>query len=353
MTDHAVQEFSTMAAERCTRLLDSAEQLLAAASRREPLWHSDSKSGACIERVELDGHAYIVKHLDVTMDWTLRTVGDFGGANRAMWTRGLLARMPDCLNQPIVAVARGPKRAWGGEVTVLIMEDVGQWMVPAGDDPIPLEQHLTFMSHMAALHATFWNAGPEIDLIPASNRLMELSPWLVTTESELGSDAIIPSLVGRGWATFADVAPHSRVVAELAFDPSPLVAALELTPSTLVHGNWKLGNLGTDDGGRTVVIDWESPGRGAPCSDLAWYLAINSARLPQSKEATAEAYRCALENHGIDTAPWWDDQLRLALLGGIVQFGWEKALGGPGDELDWWLAQADEGARVLAVGPGC
>ena len=137
-------------------------------------------------------------------------------------------------------------------------------------------------------------------------------------------------------------------MAELACDPSPLVAALERTPSTLVHGNWKLGNLGTDDRGRTVVIDWESPGRGAPCSDLAWYLAINSARLPQSKEAAAEAYRNGLEALGVDTEPWWDDQLRLSLLGGLVQFGWEKALGGPGPELDWWLARAGEGARLLA-----
>ena len=43
----------------------------------------------------------------------------------------------------------------------------------------------------------------------------------------------------------------------------------------------------------------------------------------------------------------------LALAGAFAQLGWEKALGGAGDELDWWLAQAEEGARVLAVGLGC
>ena len=45
--------------------------------------------------------------------------------------------------------------------------------------------------------------------------------------------------------------------------------------------------------GRTVLLDWEQPGRGAALSDLAWYLAINCRRLPQSKEATIEAYRDA------------------------------------------------------------
>jgi hypothetical protein len=35
------------------------------------------------------------------------------------------------------------------------------------------------------------------------------------------------------------------------------------------------------------------------------------------------------------------------LLGTMVQFGWEKALGGPGPELAWWEARALEGVRWL------
>jgi len=38
----------------------------------------------------------------------------------------------------------------------------------------------------------------------------------------------------------------------------------------------------------------------------------------------------------------------LCLLGALVQFGWEKALGGYDDELAWWEARAVEGARLLA-----
>jgi aminoglycoside phosphotransferase (APT) family kinase protein len=125
------------------------------------------------------------------------------------------------------------------------------------------------------------------------------------------------------------------------------VAAFAPTPSTLLHGNWKVGNLGTDDQRRTVVIDWEGSGRGPACGELAWYLAINSARLPHAKEAAIDAYRAALERHGIDTGPWWDRQLGLALLGGAVHLGWEKALGGPGDELAWWEDRAVAGAAWL------
>ncbi len=100
--------------------------------------------------------------------------------------------------------------------------------------------------------------------------------------------------------------------------------ALAQTPRTFVHGNWKLDNLGTDDAGRTVILDWEQPGRGAPLSDLAWYLAINCRRLPQTKEESIDGYRGALEDLGIGTAHWWERQLSLSLLGALVQFGWEK-----------------------------
>ena len=96
-----------------------------------------------------------------------------------------------------------------------------------------------------------------------------------------------------------------------------------------------------------MLLDWELSGIGAPCSDLAWYLAINCRRLPQSKEAAIKDYRAALEAAGVDTTPWWDRQLALCLLGALVQFGWEKALGGYDDELAWWEDKAVDGARYL------
>jgi len=254
-----------------------------------------------------------------------------------------LARLPDCINQPIVAVAKDA----GG--CVLLMHDVGEWLVPVEDEPIPLDQHLRFLDHMAAMHAAFWDGGAEIEVVPAMHRYLELSPWMAEAEAALGSEHVVPRLVAEGWPLLADVAPRAAaVVTPLATNPGPLVEALERTPQTFVHGNWKLDNLGTDPDGRTILLDWEGLGRGAAASDLAWYLAINCRRLPQTKEAAADGYRGALERHGIDTAPWWDLQLGLCLLGALVQFGWEKAFGGYDEELAWWEARAVEGVRLLA-----
>jgi hypothetical protein len=36
------------------------------------------------------------------------------------------------------------------------MRDVSGSLVPEGDEPVLLHQHLTFLDHMAALHTTFW-----------------------------------------------------------------------------------------------------------------------------------------------------------------------------------------------------
>jgi len=229
------------------------------------------------------------------------------------------------------------------------MHDVSAWLVPATDAPIGAGQHAGFLAHMAALHAAFLGCGAEAEVVPAMHRYLELSPWTAEAEAAIGSDHLVPRLIGRGWPLLASVAPAAAsVVLPLARDPGPLVAALDATPQTFVHSNWKLDNLGTDGGGRTVVIDWEQPGRGAPLTDLAWYLAINCRRLPWSKESSVLAYRRALEAYGIETASWFERQLGLALLGALVQFGWEKALGGYDEELRWWEAKAVAAADLLS-----
>ena len=325
------------------------DELLAGATERTVLAEAPGKSGARLERVVIAGQPYVLKHLDLAEDWTMRASGCLAGAPLLAWERGILARLPACINQPIVGVARA--RGHGAAPSggcALLMHDVSRWLVPATDEPIGLDQHLRFLRHMASLHAAFWGCGRECEVVPVMHRYLELSPWLARAEAAVGSAHLVPRLVGEGWPRLAEVAPAAAaIVTPLAWDPGPLVEALEATPQTFVHSNWKLDNLGTDDEGRTVVLDWEQPGRGAPLSDLAWYLAINCRRLPQRKEDAIDAYRRALEDRGIGTEPWWERQLALCLLGALVQFGWEKALGGYDEELAWWEAQAVRAAPLL------
>jgi hypothetical protein len=323
--------------------------LVGQATERIALDDAPGKSGAKLERLVIGGEPYVLKSLDLAADWTLRASGCLRGAPFELWQRGILARLPACFNQPIVAVAWQPPIGTGlsGGCTVL-MRDVARWLVPATDEPIPADQHERFLRHMAELHAAFWDGGGDLDIVPAMHRYLELSPWMAQAEAAIGSSHLVPQLVAKGWPLLAEIAPAAAtVVVPLAHDPGPLVQALAATPQTLVHSNWKLDNLGTDDRGRTVLLDWEQPGRGAPLSDLAWYLAINCRRLPWSKEESITAYRGALEERGVETRAWFDRQLALSLLGALVQFGWEKALGGYDEELRWWENQAVRASVLL------
>ena len=159
--------------------------------------------------------------------------------------------------------------------------------------------------------------------------------------------------MAEGWQRLPEVSPAlADLVLPLLSDPTPLVAALARLPHTLVHGDWKAANLGSHQDGRTVLLDFgEAPGEASPLADVSWYLALNAALLPESKDDTLESYRDALERHGVGTLEWWDDATALELLGCMLQFGWEKALGGPGDELSWWEARARRGARCLERAP--
>ena len=80
--------------------------LLAGATERAGLAEVPGKSGATLERVVIDGQGYVLKHLDLAEDWTMRASGCLPGAPLVLWERGILARLPGCLNQPIVGAAR-------------------------------------------------------------------------------------------------------------------------------------------------------------------------------------------------------------------------------------------------------
>ena len=91
--------------------------------------------------------------------------------------------------------------------------------------------------------------------------------------------------VPPGWAQVARELPRAwSAVAGLLDDWSPLVAALGRGPLTFVHGDWKMGNLGRRQDGSVVLVDWDRPMAAPPTVDLAWYVAVNCDRLPETKD---------------------------------------------------------------------
>ncbi|MFI5045847.1 MAG: phosphotransferase [Acidimicrobiia bacterium] len=324
-------------------LAPSVDALVDGASERTPMTSTDSKSGARIERVVIAGEPHVLKHVDRADDWLMRQSGDVGCWPVVVWSSGVLDLVPPCVDHTLVGAARTPH---GGAV---LMRDVGVWMVKPGSEPLPLDQHERFLAHLAAFHAATWGFRHD-GLLPMSNRYLMFLPTSLACEAALGFPSDVPRLATEGWRTLARVAPAMFGALEpLLGAPWPIAESLASTPSAFLHGDWKLGNLGSAPDGRTVLVDWSMSGSGPPLAELAHYLALNSARLPDghTKDDAIVTYRDALEAEGITTEPWWDEQLALCLLGVMLQLGWEKAFDREGDERAWWAARVDEGLAWL------
>jgi hypothetical protein len=308
-----------------------AGRLLDRVVRREPLL-GDGKSGSLLERGWLDdGTAVVLKHMHQDQDWIMQGTGDDGSRLGRLWDAGVFAALPPVIDHAMLGI----------DGTVAVMRDVSAGLFPDGTPPTAA-QHRMVLEATAQMHRAFADADPIAGLCPVAARLTLLSPQNCAA---LADEYFVPRLALQAWERFHQVvdAEVSAAVAAIHADPTGLAQALEARPSTLVHGDLKLANLGQLDG-RVVLIDWGTLALwGPPATDLAWYIAINAAGLGIGHDQLLD---------DVKTLGGVDDQvaLSLALLGALAQLGWEKALGATSDDettrrreaagLRWWQDQA-------------
>jgi hypothetical protein len=219
------------------------------------------------------------------------------------------------------------------------MRDVSAALIPDGT-VLTRGQSLRLLRAISSLHDAL--AGVAIDgLCPLLDRFTFLSPATARqVHAHLLRDPIL-----TGWERFGDLVPDDvgQAVLKLLDRPEPLASALAAYPASLLHGDLKVANLGFA-GERVVVLDWGSvTGLGPRATDHAWYVAINGAAVAATLDELVADIAALL-------GP--DDRaaLPLALLGALVQLGWEKALGATSDDpsikareedgLRWWRARA-------------
>jgi hypothetical protein len=258
-----------------------------------------------------------------------------------MFHGGAFTLLPDAVDTALVDAAYDPQT---GLAELLMRDETPAFL--RDENPITGRQHAVILDAMAAMHAATWELEDSWGMAPATVRWGILSPAFARREQARRPLTGVPAALLPMWGRLAEAAPAAHAVLEpLANDPAPLAQALSSTPKALVHGDFKGGNLGIKPDGRVVLVDWAFCGMDAPCADLAWYLAVNCDRLPESKEQTISTYRAALEAHGVATAPWWDRQLALCLLGGAVQMAWNKC--DQPEELAWWADRVAQAASLL------
>lgn len=322
--------------------LPTADDLLEGATQRVPMRAPDGLSDVPMERLVLDGQRCVVKWLSPEIDWVMRMSGDEVCRPVVVWEQGLY----DAVAPWVDPLVLGAGFDAGRDAWALLMRDATEEFLPAGDAPIPAEWQAAFLRDMAGMHAGLWGFEDAPGLCQPSEFYGIFSPASLAREARRGPLQGVPAYAGPGWDRLRAVEPVlTEQVLSLADDPTRLVEALRETPRTLVHHDWKGGNLGLRPDGRTVLVDWAFPSSSAGCADLGWYVAVNCDRLVTSKEQVIGDYREDLERQGISTASWFERQLELALLGTFLVLGWSKTE--DADELGWWVSRVAGAAEEL------
>jgi hypothetical protein len=222
-----------------------------------------------------------------------------------------------------------------------------------------MSQHLLSSAPPAAAHGVALRAAAELHAAPneaAAEHACSLAAYYAFLSPGVcrhyAAGYEVPRLALEAWPRFFELVDDEvgRAIAAVHEDPELFAAALLARPSTLVHGDLKLANLGVL-GDRLVVLDWGTLTTWAPPAvDYAWYLAINAAAFGRAHDEVLDDIRHA-EPAQDETA------LGLALAGALAQLGWEKALGATSDDPDtreresrglaWWCAQVRSSLHLL------
>jgi len=328
----------------------------------EPFAH-DGWSGSSLTLLDRGDRRFILKRTSAARDWIVRATHD-DDLREAWFADALSVSRADGswirLASPYVGSAAD------GDGAAILMPDLSAeliaWERPGSQPAIPGALLVSILAAAARLHvvgrrmagsaAVPWcGVAERISLLtrPAAERYRaEANP--VATRFLAGWDAFDRHAP----------APARRLVASLAADPAPLVAALDALPATLLHGDLKLSNVASTIDG-IGFIDWQLATHGPVAVELGWFLVSNVAQLPAGPDAILDRYR-ALAN-GVageaDGGPGlvdWDTQADLAILVGLLLRGWRKGIDAEAgvilptgvsatDDLARWSARAVEVAR--------
>jgi hypothetical protein len=344
---------------------------------------TDGWSGSRFGMLEHGTERFVLKHASPADDWIVRATRDDGV--REAW----LATVGDRGQPTWFGPSAGPP--WDvylgaaedatGEGAAILMRDVSTelaaWERPAHAAVLSIEATDRLLDRIAMLHSVPWSrvladaAARDGDdpppWCPLPERLTLLTP--LAAAAYAADDNPVGEIFLRGWDGFERHASAAArdLIAHLAADPGPLVAALGRLPDLGLHGDIKLANVALHPDGRVSFIDWQMTLEAPVAVELGWFIVTNSAELPLPPDEVLHRYATSL---GWYAGRWgvggvrhdleglvgdWDAQADLAMIVGLLLRGWRKgrdtddgATLGSGisaaEDLAWWCQRAVEAA---------
>lgn len=313
---------------------------------REPFASGPLASGSTFERAVLpDGCGVVLKHLPANGDWLTRGSGGDGRA-RLLWESGVLDAVAAHADHAVI----GMGREHGHDVVV--MRDVGASLLPARTR-LTTPAMGDLLRGLAQIHDA-WEGRSPPGLCAPGTRHRIASPAFHRDDTGPHPCPFSAALL-RGWEQFAELAPDDVTTAVFAVleDVDPFGRQLEEVSSpTLLHGDFKLGNVGLRDGA-LVLIDWgELTGTGPAEVDVAWFAMTSTNPAVGGGEPVVDAmpdvvFRAYEAQSGRPLDPRAVD---LTCIGALAQCGFilggfaarargSSAGGRASLLLDWWVAR--------------
>ena len=207
----------------------------------------------------------------------------------------------------------------------LLLEDltVRGARFPSAIEQVSLREVRSILSHLATLHAWFWN----------SRRFDDELAWVATPMSggmfdvfDLIGLELIEDQVARNPFKHELIAPVGRTVAEMWELLWQVQRRHCRTPTTLLHGDPHLGNTYLLPGERGGLLDWQLMMRGSWAHDVTYLIvtALDPEVRRDHERALLAEYLDELAAAGVGDAPGLDaafEQCRTAALWGLVT-GW-------------------------------
>ena len=326
---------------------------------------NDGWSGATMSRLRSsDGRRrFVLKRDSLERDWIARATSDRPFLREA-WFAAFGPDLPWPIRAPYLGAGREETT---GEIGIL-MPDLSEVLFDWNANLTVLQLDRV-LDAMAILHTRDWHGAldrgagrwtPLRERVTLINRPSLERPG---PARDAVADRLLP-----GWDAWDRLAtPAARsVITELANDPQPLLDVLATEPSTLLHGDLKLANVGIAADGAVELVDWQMVMVAPVAVELGWFLVSNVNALPLPAGDLIDRYRSVLDlawHRGIN-----DDEsvvdvngrrtAELAILVGLLLRGWRKGLDAEAgitfasgvsaaEDLAWWCERAVEAAKRL------
>ncbi|MDH6492280.1 phosphotransferase [Streptomyces sp. SAI-127] len=301
-----------------------------------PLSHGGFSGATLLAGRDGAGRSWVLKRTCRRDDWIMKATADVHGRECGLAKVGLL------LGERVRSAAVDGVRA--GRHFYTLMRDISDRMDLRVLDRPALEGVIT---GMAALHAEQYEA-PAHYWCSLEDRLLLLTRGIRALRGGHDMNGLAQQ-VRTGWELFARRAPRDvrDLVEAVRADAAVLAPALAVLPTTSLHGDLKLDNMGLDRSGVLWLIDWALAVRGPACVELGWFIAVNSGCLSLGPQQVVDLYT---DVSALDPALHHRHAAMTAFCGLLLR-GWRIALDlqstGRTDEFAWWCRLAAEAAQYM------